>query len=578
MCGIVCGIKKPVLLYEDGVYLNNELSEEIAEGLRRVQYRGYDSWGIGLFGHNYSIRRSLDKEIAAPENSAANYIGLGHTRWATHGETSVRNTHPISSHWKDVYVVHNGIVRNYQLLRKSLIEKGLKFSTDTDTEVIANLIQWYTLDETLSERELLNSIALDLKGESSFVFYWRYNKDRLYFMNLGQPLYIAPGFAVSDQDSFPAYVTEACTTKKGDFGYITPDDAVLLNADGGYARTRVVRSKHVDVEGSRMLSEIKEQANCKTYSDVTLGRLHFRPNNILMYGCGSSYYAGMFGKYLLGNIARMPTRVEYASELGQLGMQVPADTHIIGISQSGETKDTISFARQINEAGVLPHAVITNNPESTLAKLAKTVYNIDVGKEIAVASTKTFLGTCLFLKNMACNYAGQIIKDHDELISNIRFAINSDTTRLADFISEYNNVLLLGAGYNYPIVLEGALKLKEVAYVHAEGMLGSEIKHGPIALIDGQTATIVVNNLENRAILDNMSEIKARGGKIVSICETDDTEMMRLSDYIISLPHTSDVNFALSASVVLQMLAYELAVLKGYNPDMPRNLAKSVTV
>lgn len=535
MCGIVAGIGKG----------GKCLIDNVLDGLISVLSRGYDSWGI--IGYNTkkkkqpTIRRHLGYDIKKDNLFPLCNLVMGHVRWSTHGKPTLENTHPIPSENLSVYVVHNGTVSNYHDLKRILEDTGVELNTKTDTEIIANCIE--------------RDIPLDrIEGDNSFVYWDKREPNQLSIICNGQPLYINynfPYFVVSDPISFPSHVKTYYKLEKGFFGHLTIDDIYTNKMNRGDMFSREDNPKIEKNIGYRMLYEIKEQANLKN-SDIPLN-----PYKTVLYGCGSSYNAALFAsKWCAYN------RVEYSTEL-----EMDDYDNYIGISQSGETYDTIKATERLldNEKSV---KIITNNVESTLAKLVgpQNVYKIGAGRELAVASTKTFLGSCLKFTKTSSTFFDKVKEVSQRVFLETPKQIKK-------------NALIFGSGICYPIALEAALKFKEVSYIHAEGMLASELKHGPIALIDDSTISyFIIPQQRDYRLVNNIREIRTRGGYIICVCHPKDKEVKELADEVVEIEEENTMEFALLSAIAFQLLAYYQAIRGGINPDRPRSLAKSVTV
>ena len=621
MCGIVA-------------YLGKKPAQPIlVEGLKRLEYRGYDSSGVA-FLDNGSIRvqksvgriSALEAILNEPEPDQT--LGIGHTRWATHGEPNTTNAHPHLDYSGKIVVVHNGIVENYTTLKKWLESEGVSFVSDTDTEVAANLIGYFYgktgvgADQKASDGQhefewAVQQAIQELQGTYGFAILCSDFPDVLIGAKKGSPLILGVGndeyILASDASAIVEHTTQAI--------YLADNEMVIITPDGFQTKTisNVTISKDLEqIEFSleqielggfehHMLKEIFEQPSA--LRTCMQGRLNLQDKKIVLGGiaahlreltrtqkfiftaCGTAFHAGLVGEYLLELLARIPTETEYASEFRYRNPIIEDGTTVIAISQSGETLDTLAAIEEAKERGAAVFGIV-NSVGSAIARATDAGIYLHVGPEIGVASTKAFTGQVTVLAMLAIElgrrrhlssdtaneYLEELIKIPDKIESILGMSDHIKSIAAANI--EQDNWLFLGRGFNYPVALEGALKLKEISYIHAEGLPAAEMKHGPIALIaDGMPAVFIATAGPQYAkIVGNIEEVRARGGRTIVVATEGDTEIGKHADDLITIPHTPEILQPLLTVIPLQLLAYHAAVLRGNDVDKPRNLAKSVTV
>lgn len=596
----MCGIAGCVNQQEAGKFLRSALCN--------MEYRGYDSWGIGIkVEGKFAIQKKVgsisdvDPEVFEVYESTC---GIGHTRWATHGPNIKANAHPIiggkgKGYWQEqsVLLVHNGTVDNYAFYRDQLEKEGFEFQTDTDTEIIAHSIAHAVsvLDLKYCEVEsLMVAIRNSLPAGQYAVVFMLKGLDCIFAISKGSPLWISnKGHVASDIRSFSGYAEKAVIMQPNSMVVLNslynmhwcPITEPLREINLQSEYVLVPTSLDVDMNGhdTYMEKEIHEQP--EVVRDilsccVATGR---KPERIVLLGCGTSYHAARIAKTFFEDIADIPTEAEHASELRYSKALQPTGTLHIVVSQSGETKDVITAMESI-EKFKYPIWALTNNSKSTIAQKAEAHFDLFAGQEIGVASTKCFTAELLMLYRMANEMAGiDRRKEEETLATQIEsiLSINDTIEMIARQYKDANNFLFLGSGLDYPVAREGALKLKELSYIHAEGMPASEMKHGPIALIDKDMPTLVLisDDADRQRVLHNMQEIKARGGKIIAVGSGEAiVHAAVLAENFISVPKTYKYLQPILHSIPLQMFAYHIAKQKGLNVDKPRNLAKSVTV
>lgn len=622
MCGIVGYVGK------------NEAGPFLLTGLRRLEYRGYDSAGVAtLDGETtgFQIRRSvgrIDRLGDLLESSPiSGTSGIGHTRWATHGPATTENAHPHVGGRGQVAVVHNGVIENYEILKQTLMAKGYVFQSATDTEVIAHLVADALKRTNAADAsgEGKNAAYLDavrevlpmLRGTYGLVVMFRDRPDLLIAARFGSPLVLGVGkgeqFIASDTSPLIGYTDRIIYLADHQLAVITQDSIQVLHRDQGRIRpdVRVLDEQVADVSSDGfahyMLKEIHEQPNSlrnamrgrldRENATAKFGGLNLTPSQlrnverIILTGCGTSWHAALVGEYLIEELARLPVEVEYASELRYRNPPIDSKTLVFGITQSGETADTLAALREMKRKGHHTLA-ICNVIGSSIAQTADGGIYLHAGPEIGVASTKAFTSQICVLSMLALYFgrlrhlsyeAGQRIIDQMENLPNlVEQALSCDlqVRRVAEKYRDASNFLYLGRNYNFPTALEGALKLKEISYIHAEGYPAAEMKHGPIALVDAHTPSVFI--VQRSAVYDkvmsNLQEVKARGGPVIAIVDEPDSQLLSLADDIIQIPSCEDFNQPIVASIPLQLLAYHIAVMRGCDVDKPRNLAKSVTV
>ena len=592
----------------------------IIEGLRRLEYRGYDSAGVGFIqGRELKVIKAEGK-LAALEEKLAHYPntvamnGIGHTRWATHGAPAERNAHPHIGGNNELAIIHNGIIENFQELKEGLLAKGYVFKSETDTEVLAHLIA----EGRKHNPTLLEAFAWALRqahGAYAVAVICPDEPGTILSARMSAPLILGVGvgehFIASDIPAFLPYTRDVVFLEDGEIVRITDATWQVLSLETLEPVRKEVQTVQWDMQAARkggfkhfMLKEIFEQP--KVISDCLAGRVDEEkgmvvlpeldglpvPSRLRIIACGTSYHAGMWGQHLLENWARMPVVPEIASEFRYRNVILEPDDMVLVISQSGETADTLAALRLAKEKGCIAIA-LCNVVGSSIARATDSGAYIHVGPEIGVASTKAFTGQVTVMAMLALavgrekgtvteEYYREVAKGLLELP-----AVLEDVLGLGDRIADLSkiftyahNFIYLGRGYNYPTALEGALKLKEISYIHAEGYPAAEMKHGAIALIDNEMPTVAIATPDNtyEKTASNIEEIRARGGKIIAVIARDDTHVRRSADYTIEVPVVTDCLMPIVVSVPLQLLAYYIAVNKGRNVDQPRNLAKSVTV
>jgi len=609
MCGIVGYLGKrdayPILI----------------SGLKRLEYRGYDSAGVALAENGHiQVEKHVGKianlEKSVEGKTLAGSLGIAHTRWATHGEPNTPNAHPHTDSDGDIVLVHNGIIENYSTLRKMLMDKGHVFHTDTDTEIIAHLIEeiYKTAD---SFEDAFRAALSEMEGTYGMVLVTKHDPRKLYTARKGSPLVIGIGedeyLVASDASAIIAHTRDVIYLEDGEIAIISEDGYVTKTIENETIEKQIERVTfdlaQIEKAGYDhfMLKEIYEQP--RTVADCMRGRLideegvaklggldkilHnvLRSRKIIITACGTSYHAGLIGEYMLEEYSRIPVEVEYASEFRYRDPIVDDDTLGIVISQSGETADTLAALREAKRKGATVMGLV-NVVGSTIARETDGGTYLHAGPEIGVASTKAFTSqvTSLALLNvmiartrtMSAEMGRRIIQEMHALPEKVEQALKCDALvqEIAAEFKDKSNFLYLGRGYNYPVALEGALKLKEISYIHAEGYPAAEMKHGPIALIDEDMPVVVIATQDSTydKIISNIQEVKARKGRVIAVVSEGDTKLKDEVDYTIPIPTTFNFLQPIISIVPLQLLSYHIAVMRGCNVDQPRNLAKSVTV
>ena len=613
MCGIV------------GYIGNREAFPILVKGLKRLEYRGYDSAGVALIseGNNLNVYKTkgkvADLEAYCADKDITGSVGIAHTRWATHGEPSSVNAHPHYSESKNLAIIHNGIIENYADLKKKLQENGVVFRSDTDTEVLVQLVEYI---QNKKEVDLLTAVQVALHqviGAYAVALLDKNNPRQIIAARKQSPLVVGIGenefFLGSDASPIVEYTDKVVYLEDGNIAVMAPGEELKVVDVFNEKQNAEVKKVNLNLgqieKGGYphfMLKEIFEQPEClKTCmlgrinsegSHVTLSAvLDYRKQlisakRIIIVACGTSWHAGLIGKQMIENLCRIPVEVEYASEFRYRNPVVGTGDVVIAISQSGETADTLAAVKLAKEKGAFIYG-ICNAVGSSIPRATDTGSYIHVGPEIGVASTKAFTGQVTVLTMLALalgNVMGTV--SHDDYISIVKglqaipdkirevLKLNERIADLSRTFTYARNFLYLGRGFSYPVALEGALKLKEISYIHAEGYPAAEMKHGPIALIDSDMPVVVIathNDLYEK-VLSNIHEIKARKGRVIALVSKGDDTISKLADEVIELPDTLECLEPLIATIPLQLMAYHVAVCKGKDVDQPRNLAKSVTV
>jgi len=613
MCGIVAyiGTKNayPILI----------------KGLTRLEYRGYDSAGIALQNGNLNIYKKKGK-VAELENftkdkDISGHVGMGHTRWATHGKPDDTNAHPHASGTGRLVLIHNGIIENYAVLKSALQKKhGHTFISETDTEVLVHLIEEIQMREQLPLEEAVRQALTQVQGAYAIVVMDREDPGKLVAARKSSPLVVGIGknefLIASDATPIVEHTKKVVYLNDEEVATITLEEGLVIKNLRNETATHTVHEIELEIEQLEkggyeyfMLKEIYEQPT--TIAECMRGRMdadagwvrlggmeeHMKrmvnAQRMIILGCGTSWHAGMIAEYLFEDLARLPVEVEYASEFRYRNPVVRDQDVVLAISQSGETADTFAALELAKERGALTYGIV-NVVGSSIARLTHSGSYIHVGPEIGVASTKAFTGQVTMLTMMALVLGyerGYLPKSrYQELVQELaripekveRLLQNcqKQVEYIASELQHANNSLYLGRGYNFPVALEGALKLKEISYIHAEGYPAAEMKHGPIALIDENMLVFVIatNKSAHDKVASNIQEVKARKGVVVAVVIEGDTMIKEIADYTIEIPETEEPFTPLLSVIPLQLLAYHTAVLRGCNVDQPRNLAKSVTV
>jgi len=610
MCGII------------GYIGTRPAREIIINGLKRLEYRGYDSAGMALVNGETKIfkcaGRVKDLEDLVNHTNFEATIGMGHTRWATHGEPNELNAHPQASYKGNFIVVHNGIIENYARLKKHLESRGVKFSSQTDTVVLANLMEHMYLEGDLTAEQAITLALNRVEGAYGLVIICTREPDRLFAAKKGSPLVIGVGegenFIASDATPIVEYTQRVIYLNDDDIAIIKKDELILKTIRTEKIQPEVkeidLKIGEIDKEGFAhfMLKEIFEQPRAihdtfrgrllPNNSGVMLGGLHnvletiTEAERIIIIACGTSWHAGLVGEYIFEEYTRIPVEVEYASEFRYRNPIIRKGDIVIAISQSGETADTLAAVKLARAKGAEVIGICNVVGSSIRRETDAGVYT-HAGPEIGVASTKAFTTQVLVLAMMAFEIGHKkgILSDsaYKELITELAsipgkiekaLKVNDQALELAKVFQNTHNALYLGRGYLFPVALEGALKLKEISYIHAEGYPAAEMKHGPIALIDENMPVVVVATKDDtyEKIVSNIQEIKARKGNVIAIVTEGDEIISNMADYVLEVPETLPIFSGLLAVIPLQLFSYHIAVLRGCNVDQPRNLAKSVTV
>jgi glucosamine--fructose-6-phosphate aminotransferase (isomerizing) len=611
MCGIV------------GYIGPREAYPILIQGLKRLEYRGYDSAGVALSNGRLDIYKKMGKvsaleSVADAERPQAT-LGIGHTRWATHGEPSDRNAHPHSSNSGRLVIVHNGIIENYAQLKELLVGKGYTFSSDTDTEVLVNFIEYIQDQEKVNLQQAVRLALNEVVGAYAIVVMSTDEPDQMVVGRLGSPLLLGLGdnefFVGSDATPFIDSTKKVIYLEDGEMAVIQRSGVVVRKIASDLPVDNVIHKLQLDLAAIEkggfdhfMIKEIFEQP--KSILDTVRGRLNFKTGEvkmagldaisdkllgaqrILIIGCGTSWHAGLVGEYLIEDLARIPVEVEYASEFRYRNPVVGPLDVVISVSQSGETADTLAAIKMAKARGATVFG-ICNVVGSSIARETHAGAYTHAGPEIGVASTKAFTAQVAVLTMIAMwlgQQKGQLsaarsaeLAHELELIPakiHSMLQLDGQIREIAKTMVGCSNALFLGRGYNFPVALEGALKLKEISYIHAEGYPAAEMKHGPIALIDEHMPVIVIapfGELYDK-LVSNVQEVKARKGRIYAITGEGSDAIAAVSDELIAIPSTDEALTPLLTTVPLQLLSYHVAVLRGCNVDQPRNLAKSVTV
>lgn len=614
MCGIV------------GYIGNKDAYPIILKGLQRLEYRGYDSAGVAIYdGSNIQLSKTKGK-VADLDNKAKNELtakgnlGIGHTRWATHGIPNDVNSHPHYSNSGDLVIIHNGIIENYDTIKKELIKRGYTFTSDTDTEVLVNLIEDVIKKEGVKLGKAVQIALNQVVGAYAIVVFDKNKPNELVAAKLGSPLAIGVGddefFIASDASPFIEFTNNAIYLEDEEMAIIRRHKGVKIRKIKDdtlvepYIQELQLNLEQIEKGGYDhfMLKEIYEQPS--VIKDTYRGRLladqgiirlggledHIQKfvnaNRIIIIGCGTSWHAGLVAEYIFEDLARIPVEVEYASEFRYRNPVITENDVVIAISQSGETADTLAAIKLAKSKGAFVYG-ICNVVGSTISRETHSGTYTHAGPEIGVASTKAFTTQITVLTLIALKLASikgtvsyrdynVFLRELELVPERVQIALESNDhiLEIAKVFKNARNFLYLGRGYNFPVALEGALKLKEISYIHAEGYPAAEMKHGPIALIDEEMPVVViaVNSNHYDKVVSNIQEIKSRKGVIIAIVSEGDSTVREMADYIIEVPKTPESLSPLVTTIPLQLLSYHIAVLLNRNVDQPRNLAKSVTV
>ena len=611
MCGIVAYIGP------------KEAYPILVKGLKRLEYRGYDSAGVALLNGELSILKKEGKvsvlEAHAKDKSQKGTLGIGHTRWATHGEPCDRNAHPHVSNSGNIAIIHNGIIENYASIKEELTQRGFHFESDTDTEVLVNLIEDIQNEDKLSLEEAVRVALNEVIGAYAIVVIDHREPDKLVAARKGSPLVIGIGkgefYVASDASPIIEYTKNVVYLNDEEFAVLNRNGQLDIKTLGNITKSPYIQKLEMDLEKIEksgyehfMLKEIYEQP--QVILDCMRGRMNAeqgwirlgginefasRINNakrIIITACGTSWHSALLAEYLIEELARVPVEVEYASEFRYRNPIVNEKDVVIAISQSGETADTLAAIEIAKERQALIYG-ICNVIGSSIARASHAGSYTHAGPEIGVASTKAFTAQVTILTLLALQLAQSkgtvsmtrlrtILYEMELLPEKVKAALKTDS-QIREIASKYKdaaNFLYLGRGLNFPIALEGALKLKEISYIHAEGYPAAEMKHGPIALIDENMPVVFIatNASAHEKIVSNIQEVKARKGKIIAIVNEGDTVIRGLADEVIEVPETDEILSPLVSIVPLQLLSYHIALMRDCNVDQPRNLAKSVTV
>ncbi len=611
MCGIV------------GYIGHREAYPILIKGLHRLEYRGYDSAGVALLNSSLRLYKShgkvSDLERIVSNSDKSGTIGIAHTRWATHGEPNDQNAHPHYSPTKKLAIIHNGIIENYGSLKKELINRGYVFTSDTDTEVLIHLIEDIQVNEKKDLYSAIRTALQQVIGAYAIVVISQEHPDILFAAKKSSPLVIGIGekefFIASDASPIVEYTQNVVYLDDEEVATMSRDGELKIKTIKNQEKTPYIQKLEMQLSAIEkggfphfMLKEIFEQP--KSIKDSMRGRLNaskgivslggiidyeqklINARRIIIVACGTSWHAGLVGEYLIEDLARIPVEVEYASEFRYRNPIIYEDDVVIAISQSGETADTLAAIELAKSKGATIIG-ICNVVGSSIPRATHAGSYTHAGPEIGVASTKAFTAQVTILGLLALSLANkkgsisksrfyQLTHEMEAIPEKIEQVLSKDKIiyNIAESFKDSRNFLYLGRGYNFPVALEGALKLKEISYIHAEGYPAAEMKHGPIALIDKNMPVVVIapkKGLYDK-VISNIQEVKARKGVIIAVVTEGDSIVKEMADYVIEIPETDEIFVPLVASVPLQLLSYHIAVLRGCNVDQPRNLAKSVTV
>ena len=613
MCGIVGYIGK------------REAYPILIKGLKRLEYRGYDSAGVALIDREDNLKvyktkgKVADLEAFCADKNTSGSVGIAHTRWATHGEPSSVNAHPHYSSSKNLAIIHNGIIENYAEIKRNLIAKGVVFQSETDTEVLVQLIEYVQVKKNLDTLTAVQVALHQVIGAYAIALLDRREPNQIIAARKQSPLVVGIGkdefFLGSDASPIVEFTDKVVYLEDGNIAVMRLGEDLkvvnLLNREQNPSvQTIDINLGQIEKGGYPhfMLKEIFEQPDC--LKTCMCGRINAEATNvtlsavidnkdrlllakrIIIVACGTSWHAALIGKQLIETYCRIPVNVEYASEFRYRNPVVSSDDVVIAMSQSGETADTLAAVELAKAAGAFIYG-ICNAVGSSIPRATDTGSYIHVGPEIGVASTKAFTGQVVVLTMLALALAkekGTVSKeDYERVVKELSLIphkmqevlkLNDKIANLSQVFTYAHNFIYLGRGYSYPVAMEGALKLKEISYIHAEGYPAAEMKHGPIALIDSDMPVVVIatHNAMYEKVLSNIQEIKARKGRVIALITKGDETISRIADKVIELPDTLECLEPLLATIPLQLLAYHIAVCKNKNVDQPRNLAKSVTV
>ena len=613
MCGIV------------GYLGKREAYPILIKGLKRLEYRGYDSAGVALIDREDNLNvyktkgKVADLEAFCADKNTSGSVGIAHTRWATHGEPSSVNAHPHYSSSKNLAIIHNGIIENYAEIKRNLIAKGVVFQSETDTEVLVQLIEYVQVKKNLDTLTAVQVALHQVIGAYAIALLDRREPNQIIAARKQSPLVVGIGkdefFLGSDASPIVEFTDKVVYLEDGNIAVMRLGEGLkvvnLLNREQNPSvQTIDINLGQIEKGGYPhfMLKEIFEQPDC--LKTCMCGRINAEATNvtlsavidnkdrlllakrIIIVACGTSWHAALIGKQLIETYCRIPVNVEYASEFRYRNPVVSSDDVVIAMSQSGETADTLAAVELAKAAGAFIYG-ICNAVGASIPRATDTGSYIHVGPEIGVASTKAFTGQVIVLTMLALALAkekGTVSKeDYERVVKELSLIphkmqevlkLNDKIANLSQVFTYAHNFIYLGRGYSYPVAMEGALKLKEISYIHAEGYPAAEMKHGPIALIDSDMPVVVIatHNAMYEKVLSNIQEIKARKGRVIALITKGDETISRIADKVIELPETLECLEPLLATIPLQLLAYHIAVCKNKNVDQPRNLAKSVTV